>query len=169
MPSAKIFQAAASAAHPHIGEGARDRLRAVEAAHAPAWSLRRTGLRPYAFNGTLVATVSGVTPALPFWYEINLYDSVLGTVVTDVRLFRNDEGLADRFQVAEHDELEAAFAHLERYDPGADLPVPCELASASGVTLALGAARLQLAAEEIRGHYASVVGELLQGLQPRSA
>ena len=39
--------------------------------------------------------MTGVTPALPFWYEINVYDSVLGTVVTDVRLFQCDPALAD--------------------------------------------------------------------------
>ncbi|CAA9526260.1 MAG: hypothetical protein AVDCRST_MAG91-2553, partial [uncultured Sphingomonadaceae bacterium] len=78
MPAVKLHQQTADVGGlRHLGEPAQERLRDLEGAAQPAQSLRRTGMRPYAFNGTIVATVCGVTPALPFWYEINVYETVL--------------------------------------------------------------------------------------------
>lgn len=170
MPAVKLHQQTADAEGlRHLAEPAQERLRDLEGAAQPAQSLRRTGMRPYAFNGTIVATVSGVTPALPFWYEINVYETVLNTYVSDIRLFNNDADLADLFRVAEHDGLEAAFDHLERYDASADLIPGGEIGepTASNAELALRVARLQMRVNEITAHYRAVVADLLQALQPR--
>lgn len=151
---------------------AQERLRALDAP-VPMQTLRRTGRRPYAFNGTIMATVCGVTPALPFWYEINVYRSVIDTYVSDVRMFNKDGALADLFRVEEHDELEDAFTWFERYDAAADLMMepdgnkPDGGKPESNAVVALRAARLQVRVNEIRAHYAVVMGDLLHALQPQ--
>lgn len=144
---------------------ARSQLREVEASIMPAQALKRTGQRPYAFNGLTVATICGVTPALPFWYELNLFRTVIGSYVCNVRLFNKGED-ADVFRASEHDDLEAACAFFERYEPAADLPAsPDEISlDAPGVKLSLQAARLQLRINRITDHYRATAGELLYAL-----
>lgn len=151
----------------HLDAPAQERIREVEASAAPLQSLRRTGQRPYAFNGRIIATVCGITPALPFWYELNVYETVIGSVVTDVRFFDKSD-LPDLFRVAEHEDLDDAFAWFEAYDPSADLfPTRDEAPSSSSAFLSLYAARLQIQINQISEHYRSMVGDLLHALQPR--
>ena len=83
MPSVTKQQLPDPAPHRHLDEAAQERLRELETAHLPAHSLRRTGQRPYAFNGAVVATICGVTPLLPYWYELNVDRTVIGTCVSD--------------------------------------------------------------------------------------
>ena len=77
--------------------------------------------------------------------------------------------VADLFRVAEHDDLEAAFDHFERYDAAADLIPGGEIGepTPSNAELALRVARLQMRVNEITAHYHAVVADLLQALQPR--
>lgn len=169
MPSVKLFQEGdASDGLRHLDEPAQERLRALAPA-APAQSLRRTGKRPYAFNGKVLATVCGVTPALPYWYEINVYRTVIDTFVCDTRLFNKSPDLPDLFRVMEADTLDAAFDHLEAYDAAFDLGSVDELGrpGQSPADLALGIARLQMRADAIRAHYASVVADMLKALEPQ--
>lgn len=144
---------------------ARSQLRQLEASMMPAQALRRTGQRPYAFNGLTLATICGVTPVLPFWYELNLFRTVIGSYVCNVRLFNKGED-ADVFRASEHEDLEAACAYFEDYDPTGDLAAsPDELSlDAPGVKLSLQAARLQLRINRITEHYRATAGELLYAL-----
>ena len=150
-----------------VTERTEERLRDLGAAIMPLHRLRRTGAAPMLFNGATIATICGVTPALPFWYELNLHHSVRGTVLTDVRLFHKSNDLQDLFRVAEHADLDAAASYLESYAPGGDAVLPEELTrSASSTELAIGVARLQLHVEQLCGHYAALLGELLYALTP---
>lgn len=152
----------------HLDQRTQDRLRDLGATVAPLRKLKRTGARPHLFNGTTVATVCGVTPALPFWYELNVHRSVIGTYISDVRLFHKAPDLPDLFWVAEHDDLDAAIEHLERYEPAGDVSPPQELAMRAGsaAELALWTARLQLQVDQITQHYRALVGELLHAITP---
>ena len=134
----------------------------------PAWALphqllRRTGLRPFAFSGVTVATVCGVTPALPYWYELNVHRSATGSYVSDIRLFRKGSDQPDLFRVAEHADLDATVGHLEGYDPAGDLELAADLLddAPSNAALALRAAKLQIEVNRITEHYRSMVCQLL--------
>lgn len=153
----------------HLDGPTQDRLRELGAAAMPVHALKRTGARPFLFNGTTVATVCGVTPALPFWYELNVHRTVIGTVVSDIRLFHKSPDLPDLFWVAEHDGLDEAIDRFERYEPAGDVAVPREMSTPAGsaAELALATARLQLRVDQVTQHYRALVGELLHVLVPR--
>lgn len=154
---------------PHLDERAQARLRDFGATVMPLQRLKRTGARPYLFNGTTVATVCGVTPALPFWYELNVHRTVIDSYVSDIRLFHKSPDLHDLHWVAEHDDLDAVADHFERYDPAGDVTPPQEMATRAGsaAELALWTARLQLQVDQITQHYRALVGELLHAIAPK--
>lgn len=169
MPNATLHHPIEAPELRHLEQRAQDRLRDLGAAVAPLQHLKRTGARPYLFNGTTVATVCGVTPALPFWYELNVHRTVIDTFVSDIRLFHKSPDLPDLFWVKEHDDLEDLIARFERYEPAGDLMPPREMAMRAGsaAELALWTARLQLQVDQITQHYRALVGELLHVVTPR--
>jgi hypothetical protein len=177
MSSVKLYQQVANAISPqlrHLAEPpAAAEMPPAPVAQAappaptiPPMSLRRTGERPYVFSGKPVATLSGYSTQLPFWYEINVYQDAADEYVTDLRLFHKDPNSADMFRVVEHDDMDSIFEYLERYDPSADLDPGKSIAepTASSAMLALNAARLQLRVNQLTRHYQAVVGDLLQAL-----
>ena len=153
----------------HIDAVAQVRLAELDVAAMPLLRLKRTGARPLLFNGRTVATVCGVTPLLPFWYEINVHRTLQGRYVSDIRLFHKSPYRSDLFWVAEHDELDEAIAHLERFDPVGDVLPPQQPAaeSTSSAELALWIARLQLQVHQATEHYRTLAGELLAVLTPK--
>ena len=172
MPTATLFQPIDIAIRElhHVDQATQDRLRDLGASVMPLQMLKRTGQRPFLFNGAVVATVTGVTPLLPFWYELNLHRTVLGEYVSDVRLFNTSVDRPDLFWVAEHPDLDAALLWFERYDPAGDITPPGEFAlpAANAVELALQLARLQLQVHQHVQHYRALVGELLTAVTPRA-
>ena len=170
MPTAKLLQPADASPRElrHLDERTQSRLAALGAAAAPVQVLKRTGRRPLMFNGATLATVCGVTPALPFWYELNVHRTVIDAHVTDIRLFHKDPARSDLFWVAEHEDLDDAIAHLERFEPAGDVQPPRELpAGAAPAERALWVSRLQGEVDQITQHYRALVGELLYALTPR--
>lgn len=163
MPSVTLHQAAepAIAAPPHD-----ERPRDVAPRFAPMQLLKRTGYRPFAFNGRILATVCGVERVLPYWYEINIYCTVLGDYVSDIRLFGKSEDAVDLFRVAEHPDVDALYDYLETYDPCCDLPPIRQdaVGSASCAGLSLRAIELQGSMRGITDHYRATVGALLNVL-----
>jgi len=147
------------------------RVGELQARALPPELLRRTGKRPYSFNGVAVATVSGITPALPFWYEINIFRTVSDTYVSDIRLFHKEADYPDFFRVEEHLDLETVFEHLEGYDPAGDLALSPSMPkwSTSNAALEFGVARLQMQVNRINQHYGSLVGALLHDIAVRGA
>jgi hypothetical protein len=151
---------------PHLDQLSQSRIQELVAHAMPLRTLRRTGRRPLPFHGETVATVCGVTPVLPFWYEINVHRTVVGSWLTDIRLFNKTADEPDLSWVREHDELEDAVTYLERYDPAGDIVPPREIAelAPSAAELALRIARLQLRVDQITQHYRALVGDLLHTL-----
>ena len=151
---------------PHLDQLSQTRIQELVTRAMPLRSLRRTGRRPLPFNGETIATVCGVTPTLPFWYEINVHRTVVDSWITDIRLFNKTSDQSDLFWVVEHDEVEDAVTYLERYDPAGDILPPREMAerAPSAAELALRIARLQLRVDQITQHYRALVGDLLNTL-----
>jgi hypothetical protein len=172
MSSVKLYQQVANAISPqlrHLAEPPADVMPVAAAPVAPLpplQSLRRTGERPYVANAAPVATLSGYSSELPFWYEINVYQNVSDDYVTDIRLFHKNPDSADMFRVVEHADLDDVFSYLERYDPSADLDPGRSISepNASSASLALNAARLQLRVNQLTRHYQATVSELLNAL-----
>ncbi|MEM7701916.1 MAG: hypothetical protein AAF251_08280 [Pseudomonadota bacterium] len=179
MPSVNLYQQVADAISPelrHLTETeqpseAEASPMETEGASEPSipampFTLKRTGQRPYEFKGRLLAMLSGISSHLPFWYEINIYQTD-DMLLCELKLFHKDADAADLFRVTEHFDMESVFNYLEGYDPSDDLDPCSEVAdhSASSATLALNAARLQLRVNQLKRHYESVVGEILQALQ----
>ena len=154
----------------HLDAPTQTRLAELGTALMPLQCLKRTGARPFMFNGQTVATVCGVTPLLPFWYELNVHRTVLGCYVSDIRLFNKSPDRADLFWVVEHDSLNDAIAYLERFDPAGDVLPPPQPAPdrTTSVELALWVARLQLQVNEATQHYRALAGELLAVLTPKA-
>ncbi len=173
MPSVKLYQQVdpVDRGLRHLDEPVRDRLRELGSTIMPVQSLRRTGRRPFLFNGNVIATVCGITPLLPFWYELNVHRTVLDSYVSDIRLFNKAPDLPDLFWVDEHDDLDDVSTHFERYDPAGDLSPPQEMTGHGGSSaqLALWTARLQLQVDQITQHYRALVGDLLGAIQPPPA
>ena len=152
---------------PHLDAEAQARLRSVALPVMPIQTLRRTGQRPFTFNGVPVATVCGVTPALPFWYELNVFQTVVGGFVADVRLFHKTDA-ADRFHVAEHDDLADVAHWFERYQPAKDVRssiAPASLASRAELAIAIASLRLEV--ETVTEHYREQCGQLLAAIAAR--
>lgn len=147
------------------------RIREFAAAAAPMRVLKRSGQRPFLFNGATLATICGVTPNLPFWYELNVHRTVLDTYLSDIRLFHKSPDEPDLFWIAEHDDLEMLVGYFERYHPAADLTPPQldPARATSSAELALWAAGLQLRVEQITQHYRALVGELLHAVHQKPA
>lgn len=154
---------AAAASLGAAGQGTQEKARDVPTWALPLQTLRRTGLRPLAFYGATVATACGITPALPYWYELNVHRTAAGAYVSDIRLFRKQADQPDLFRVAEHSDLEDMIDHLEAYDPSGDLaPGPDMLAGGvSNAALALRSARLEIEINRITEHYRAMVCQLL--------
>ena len=172
MPSATLHQPIDVSVRElrHLEPAVQDRLRDGGATVMPLQCLKRTGRRPFMFNGVTVATVCGVTPSLPFWYELNLHRTVLDGYVCDVRLFDKASDAADLFWVEEHEHLDDALAWFERYDPAADITPPGEIATGAGSSaeLALALGRLRLRIDQHVQHYRALAGELLAAVTPKA-
>ncbi|MGI4730662.1 MAG: hypothetical protein ACRYFW_02805 [Janthinobacterium lividum] len=171
MPSVMLYQlpetveAPAPAPAPPALPVQVERLRDLAERIVPMHVLRRTGQRSFAFNGQILGTVCGVDQVLPFWYEINVYRTVVGTFVSDIRLFGKDAGAADLFRVAEHDTIDAVHTRLEQYDPSCDLPpVRYDATSVSAATLTLRAIEVRAEIRRINDHYQVTMGALLTAL-----
>ena len=148
-----------------LSPGLTERLRDIGARVAPLQLLKRTGERRYAFNGQILATVCGIERILPFWYEINVYRSVIGTYVSDIRLFGKGEDIVDVFRVAEHNDIDELRDHLGRYDPHYDLPpIRCGGSPQSSAALMLRAIEIRADMQRISEHYRVTVSALLDVL-----
>ncbi|WP_375382035.1 hypothetical protein [uncultured Sphingomonas sp.] len=142
-----------------------ERLRELEERIAPMHVLKRTGQRSFAFNGQILGTVCGIDQVLPYWYEINVYRTVLGTYISDIRLFGKGAEATDLFRVTEHDAMDAVQNYLEHYDPSCDLPpVRYDATSQSAAALTLRAIEVRAELQRIADHYHVTVGALLTAL-----
>jgi hypothetical protein len=129
--------------------------------------VKRSGMRPLAFEGTELCMAMSFVPGAPYWYEINIYRTTEQRFVAAVRIFFRSEDERDGVRAWECESFGEVLDTLEAYDAAHDIRVdafadpetmtPADLAS-RGFTLAAkaGGARAQ---------YASLLGEILHELE----
>lgn len=125
--------------------------------------LKRSGMRPLAFDGVLIAEANSHCPGTTMWYEINIYRKDAGGFVAEVKLFLKAAEQKDAFRAQVFDDVSAMSAWLESHDPADNAVVNIETAGGDVplVVAALGAIRMRQAMEEARREYRYLVGELL--------
>jgi len=133
---------------------------------ATAHKLPRAGARPLVFHGSELAMAMSFSPALPYWFEINLYRTDSQDFVVAIRKFFQSETETDRANAWSFPDVESALAHIETYDPAIGVEVP-DLDFEAMAPAEMSAAALSLKAEVdgVRHHYAGLVGELFMEIE----
>ena len=141
------------------------------ASTAPSYRIKRPGARPIVFDGTELAMAMSFTPAIPFWYEINLYRTTEQRFVVTVRMFQQAEGEQDQVRGWEFDSLEQALDKLAHYDAGQDIRVAMNPADPDICAAELAACAMDLRAKIMgaRRHYESLIGEFFYDLEAPKA
>ncbi len=130
-------------------------------------TLRRTGARPFRFQGTELSNAVGWAEKLTIWHEINLFRTNTGKIVVDIRVFRKAPGERDVFRVSECDSIEEAIGILETYDPIQDIlvDVPLDDTTVSVAELSLSGVVLRQRIEQTRRQYDALLGDLLHEIE----
>ena len=181
MPASRRKNAESQATTVSVGAKAKSRRAATQAAGGPAralhdeltkafgerrLTLKRSGLRPLAFDGVLIAEASSHTLGTRMWYEINLYRNDAGGYVAEIKLYMKPIEQKDICRVEAFADLEGLMTWLETYDPSDDAVV--DLVTTDGdqplATAALAAVRLRQMIDEARREFRFLVGELLYEL-----
>lgn len=132
-----------------------------------AFTLKRSGAKPLVIQGSELAMGMSFSPSAPSWYEINLYRTQDQRFVAAVKLFYRDADKADIGHAWEFDDFAAAVAHLEAFDPAADVRVEVDPddAALSLPEMAAHALSLRAKAAEARRQYRTLLGEVLHDLE----
>ncbi len=130
-------------------------------------TLRRSGARPYRFQGTEICSAVGWAEKLSVWHEINLFQSTAGKVVIDIRVFRKSPTEKDLFRVEERDSIEDAISFLESYDPTQDVlvDIPLDDPGVSLAELSLNGIVLRQRIDHTRRQYDALLGDLLHEIE----
>lgn len=141
-----------------LGDGLREAPRS-----APFTRIPRMGARPLVFQGVELGMAMSFSPAIPYWYEINLYRTSENRFVLAVRQFFQSEEERDAVTASEHDTIDDAMEALLAYDAGRDIRVTVSAMDPdlSAVDLAACALDLRARAEAARRHFGGLVGEFL--------
>lgn len=136
------------------------------APNAPTFRIKRPGARPLVFEGIELAMAMSFTPALPYWYEVNLYRTSDQRFVATVKQFYQSETEQDMIKAWDFDSLEQAIDRLANYDAGEDVRISVDPSDLSASAAELAACAMELRAKVIsaRRHYASLVGEFFYEL-----
>lgn len=132
-----------------------------------SFTIKRAGGRPLRFEGSELAMAMSYTPAIPYWYEINLYRTVDQRFVAAVRLFHQSPEKQDTVRAWECASVDDAMDRLTGYDAGFDVPVDMDLdmTGMPPAEMAAKALHLQSRIADARHHYQSLVGEFLHDIQ----
>ncbi|MFA8442744.1 hypothetical protein [Yoonia sp.] len=132
-----------------------------------SYQIKRAGGRPLRFDGSELAMAMSYTPAIPYWYEINLYRTTQQGFVAAIRLFHQAEDQQDTVRAWEAATLDEAIEQLITYDAAQDVPLGVEFNLATAPASETGALALQLLAQisDVRQHYGSLIGEFLYDLE----
>lgn len=142
------------------------------ATSAPSFRIKRPGARPLVFEGIELGMAMSFTPALPYWYEVNLYRTTDKRFVATIKLFYRAETEQDAVKAWDFDSLEQALDKLATYDAGEDVRVTLDLSDLTTSAAELAAYAMELRAKVVaaRRHYASLVGEFFYELDlPKAA
>ena len=136
------------------------------ASSAPTFRIKRPGARPLVFEGIELAMAMSFTPALPYWYEVNLYRTSDQRFVATVKQFYQSETEQDMIKAWDFGSLDQAIDKLANYDAGEDVRISVDPADLSASAAELAACAMELRAKVIsaRRHYASLVGEFFYEL-----
>ncbi|MEM9787621.1 MAG: hypothetical protein AAF801_14050 [Pseudomonadota bacterium] len=132
-----------------------------------SYDIKRVGARPLRFQGSELAMAMSYTPAIPYWYEINLYRTLDQTFVTAIRRFHQSEDKQDTTQAWEAASIGDAIDKLTAYDAANDVIVSYDLDVAAAPAAEMAAIAMQLMSQitDARNHYQSLVGEFLYDLE----
>lgn len=133
---------------------------------APTVRIRRTGARPLVFEGIELAMAMSFTPALPYWYEINLYRTNEQHFAVAIRLFYQSASEQDHVRAWECDSLDQALDKIANYDAAQDVRFAIDPAASNLAAAELAAMAMELRARimSARAHFASLVGEFFYEL-----
>ena len=124
-----------------------------------SYSLPQPGKRPLTFTGSELAMAMSFTPALPYWYEINIYSTNDGQFVVAIRKFFQSETEEDVVKAWSFPSIDHAFEHIQHYDAGHDVPVPHgDFAAMAPAEMSAVALQTHAQIEEARSHFAGLVG-----------
>jgi len=137
----------------------------------PSFRIKRPGARPLAFDGIELAMAMSFTPALPYWYEINLYRTTDQRFVASVKLFYQSTAEQDSVRAWDFDTLDQALDKLAHYDAGQDVRIQMDASDAGTSAAELAACAMDLRAKimSARRHYESLVGEFFYDLDSAKA
>lgn len=134
---------------------------------ASRFRIKRSGARPFQFEGTELYSTMSYMPGTPLWYEVNLYRTTDGTFVIDIRMFTKSTDEGDRFTVLTAQNVAEVQEALETYEPAFDVNPGSFDPGAEDTPiadLALATARLRLRIAEARRQFRDLAGELLYKL-----
>lgn len=129
--------------------------------------IKRSGMRPLAFDGVELCMAMSFVPGAPYWYEINVYRTAGQSFVVAVRLFFRSENERDRVRAWEFESFDQVMDCLEAYDAAADVRVEhfADEEQMSAADLAAHGFLLRAKAEAARAQYSGLVGEILHELE----
>ena len=131
------------------------------------YMLMRVGQRPLAFEGSELCMAMGFSPRVAWWYEINLFRVRPDGFVVAIKKFYQDEQERDLCHAWQFESFAEAIDHLETYDAAGDVRIEIRPDDPDLMLPELAAHALALRAQvaEARGHYKSLVGEILYDLE----
>lgn len=134
--------------------------------NATAYRIKRLGARPLSFDGSEMAMAMSFTPAIPYWYEVNIYRTTSQIFVLVIRMFFQSADEQDYVRAWECDSLADALDLMESYDAGQDVKVTFDPAQPMVVAeLTARAMELHARTAAMRAHYAGLVGEFFYDLE----
>lgn len=155
-----------SVQHDNAGQSSVSQI----SSNAQSYRIKRAGARPLSFNGSELAMAMSYTPAIPYWYEINVYRTTDQRYVATVRLFYQSEDEQDTVRAWDFDALEQALDALAQYDAAHDVRITMDPADNSAPAAELAAYALELRSQVLaaRRHYDSLIGEFFYELETGS-
>ena len=130
------------------------------------YRIRRSGGRPLVFRGIELGMAMSFSPALPYWYEINLFRTVEQTYVVAVKQFHQSSETKDSVRAWTSPSLGEALDKLEAYDPAADIEIGVDAADTGLCAAELAAHAMDLRARVLsaRAHFSGLLGEFMHEL-----
>jgi hypothetical protein len=132
----------------------------------PQITLRRSGVKPYQFWGSVVLESTGYSSTCALWHEINIYRHEADGYVVNIRTFSKSSGARDSFFVKRVDTMDDVLETLENHDAAADVKISFDAAESRSTTAAtmLKAVALRAAIEEAVRDFQALSGEVMYQL-----
>jgi hypothetical protein len=148
----------------------QERIRATFGAATQRIELRRDGLSPCMFDGSLIAKATSRGDGSRPWYEIAAYARADGGYVAAMTVIRTAASQQDIHWARTFQSMAELCTYFESHDPASDVSVPKDLANAASpmAETALRAAALRQRIAAAQTDYQSAVGDLLNAITDAS-